>query len=354
MRQSIAGQEKFHGAIISHAGHDDTRVFREAERLGKELEQLGDAFLRGRTPAKTAILLDWNNWWALELASGPTKDMDYLKTVSLYYKPLHDRNIPVDFVNPGADTDYSRYALVIAPMLYMTKPGVTERLTDYVRAGGTLIATVMTGLADENDRCVFGEYPGRFRDVLGIWVEETDALRPEESNRMRLGNGISLPQSSYECSFLCDLLHTRTAKALAFYEKDFYAGMPCVTRNNYGMGCAYYIGTQPENAFLTDLLDAVCSKVGISAAYAAEPGLEITERIGERGECVFVLNHTEGPKEADFGKSTLTNLLTDETISGRKAIPGRDVCILKKDHLIDIPENKDLKGGSLSCPHRSN
>lgn len=49
MRQSIAGQEKFHGAIISHAGHENTRVFRECEALGYELETIGDAFLTART-----------------------------------------------------------------------------------------------------------------------------------------------------------------------------------------------------------------------------------------------------------------------------------------------------------------
>jgi beta-galactosidase len=224
MRQSIAGQEKFHGAIISHAGHENTRVFRESEVLGHELEKLGDVFLQGRSPAKVAILMDWNNWWALELTSGPNKDMDYLNTLSRYYKPFHDRNIPVDIVNPAADTDYSGYDLVVAPMLYMTKEGVGEKLTEYVREGGTLVTTVMSGLVDENDRCIFGEYPGKLRDVLGIWVEEVDALKPEERNHIVMDGAIALPRESYECSFLCDLLHPLD-KLLSFHGiQRFYPG----------------------------------------------------------------------------------------------------------------------------------
>ena len=43
MRQSIAGQEKFHGAVITHAGHNNTRVFRETAALGAELEKIGVA-----------------------------------------------------------------------------------------------------------------------------------------------------------------------------------------------------------------------------------------------------------------------------------------------------------------------
>ena len=41
LRQSIAGQEMFHGAVITHAGHGNTRVFRECAQIGKELKQIG-------------------------------------------------------------------------------------------------------------------------------------------------------------------------------------------------------------------------------------------------------------------------------------------------------------------------
>ena len=331
MRQSVAGQEKFHGAIISHAGHENTRVFREAEALGHELEQLGSVFLQGRTPARAAMLMDWNNWWALELASGPSKDMDYLKTLSRYYKPFHDRNIPVDFVNPAADTDYSAYSLVVAPMLYMTKPGVAEQLTEYVRGGGTLVATVMSGLADENDRCVFGEYPGKLRDVLGIWVEETDALRPEESNRMFMDNSAMFPRQEYTCTFLCDLLHARTAETLAVYGSDFYAGMPCVTRNAFGQGTAYYIGTQPEDAFLGDLLDRICRDTGLKGLFHADTGVEITRRVTPEHTVIFVLNHHASEACVDFGRAQLTDLLSHQSVTGSVHIPGRDVMILSLD-----------------------
>ena len=331
MRQSIAGQEKFHGAIISHAGHENTRVFREAEKLGHELEALGGAFLRGRTPAKAALLMDWNNWWALELASGPSKDMDYLRTLARYYKPFHDRNIPVDFLNPAGDTDYSGYSLVVAPMLYMTKPGVAERLTEYVKAGGTLVATVMSGIADENDRCVFGEYPGKLKDALGVWVEETDALRPEESNRMVMEESAAFPEKSYSCSFLCDLMHARTAQPLAVYGDDFYAGMPCVTKNRFGKGAAYYIGTQPEDRFLADLLQAICKETGLKGLFTASAGVEITRRVNERGTVIFVLNHNPGEAWADFGAAKLTDLLTGKRLTGKQAIAGRDALILRLD-----------------------
>lgn len=329
MRQSIAGQEKFHGAIISHSGREDTRVFRESAELGMELDRIGDAFLEGRTPAKAGILFDWNNWWALELSSGPSKDMDYLKTVSLYYETFFRKNIAVDFL--PYDADLKGYSLIVAPMLYMAKDGVAERIDRFVREGGTLVTTVMSGLADENDRCVFGAYPGKLKDMLGIWVEETDALRPYEKNSMKMEDGVGLSKTEYECGFLCDIIHPEGgAEVLARYGTDFYAGVPCATVNHFGEGRAYYIGTQPEQAFLEELVDKICADCGLNPLYASAQGVEITLRVSDRAEVVFAINHNKEEAWIDFGQEELINLLNGESLTGRVSIAVGDVIVAKR------------------------
>lgn len=329
MRQSIAGQEKFHGAIISHSGREDTRVFRESAALGAELDRIGDAFLEGRTPAKAAILFDWNNWWALELSSGPSKDMDYLKTVSLYYETLFRQNIAVDFL--PYDAELTDYRLVIAPMLYMTKEGVAERLERFVREGGTLVTTVMSGLVDENDRCVFGSYPGKLKDTLGIWVEETDALRPYEKNSMKTEEAAGMSKEEYDCGFLCDIIHPEGgAQVLARYGADFYAGVPCLTVNDFGEGKAYYIGTQPEQAFLEEFVRNICAVSGLKPLYEAKEGVEMTLRVSEKAEVVFVINHNREEAWVDFGQEELTNLLNGESLTGKIKISAGDVIVAKR------------------------
>ena len=327
MRQSVAGQEKFHGAVIGRSGKGDTRIFREIAQMGKEFNRLGDRFLRAETHAKAAILFDWNNWWALELASGPSRDMDYLKTVSLYYHAFHRHNIDVDIVSPSADL--SGYFLVTIPELYMLRPGIADRLLQFVREGGTLVGTVMTGIADENDRCLFGEYPGPLREAFGIRVEETDALRPEENNVLTCAEGAEIGSGkTYRCGFLCDLLHLEGAKPLAFYGKDFYAGMPAVTEHYYGKGKAYYIGTQPDEEFLSDFYENLFADCGLSPVFSAEEGIEIRERDGEKGRTVFVLNDTEEPRRVDLGSCHWRNLLNDEILTGAQELPGREVLVL--------------------------
>ncbi len=98
MRQSLAGQEKFHGAVINHGGRSDTRIFQEFSALGEELESLKDKIVGSRVAAKVALIFDWENWWALELTSGPSKDLRYLEQVAHYYKAFHTLGISVDIL----------------------------------------------------------------------------------------------------------------------------------------------------------------------------------------------------------------------------------------------------------------
>ncbi|MQA26688.1 MAG: beta-galactosidase, partial [Micromonosporaceae bacterium] len=61
-RASAAGAEKFHSAMLPHAG-TRARVWREVVRLGADLRRLAD--IKGSTvDAEVAILLDWSSLWA--------------------------------------------------------------------------------------------------------------------------------------------------------------------------------------------------------------------------------------------------------------------------------------------------
>lgn len=332
LRQSIAGQEMFHGAVISHAGHENTRTFRECARIGKELEKIGDSFLGGRTPSKVGIIFDWDNWWVLEYAAVNhtlNKAFNYLKKISRYYKALFDENIPVDILSMEAD--FSKYKVIYAPYLYMMKGDIAKRLEDFVRDGGTLITTTLAGLVDENNRAIYGEYPGLLRDLLGIWVEEIDPLTPDEKNRILIGENF-LPREGYDCAFQCDIIHPRGAKVLGTYESDFYAGMPTITVNEFGKGKAYYFGTEPDSQFLTDFVKYICKENAITAPYPVSKNVEITRRVNEKNDVVFVLNYDkEQAGTVELGEDVFTDLITGKEVTGNTEIPPYDVLVLRRD-----------------------
>lgn len=321
MRRSIGACEKYHGALIDHAGHENTRVFREAQALGAELEKLQDQLLGAREDAKVAIVFDWDNWWASEYSAGPSCLLKYHDEIMNYYSALHAKNIATDIVS--VEDDLSKYKIVIAPLLYMTKEGYDEKIRTYVREGGCFVTTFFSGYVDEHDLVILGGYPGRLRDILGIWVEESDAL-PEQKE-----NEISYGEKRYPATLLCDLLHTKGAEVLAEYEKDFYAKMPAVTRNQYGNGKAYYVATRSNAAFYEEFLGALCKEQGVSPMLVTPKGVEAVLRENEKGQFLFLLNHAKTEQTVDLD-TVYTDLLADNEQKGQISIPAKDVRILRR------------------------
>jgi beta-galactosidase len=328
LRQSRGSCEKYHGAVISHAGHENVRVFREVAELGGELERLGEAVLDGRIAAEVAILFDWENWWAVEFSSGPSVDLKYVPQVLKYYRALWKRNTPVDVVGPQADLD--RYKLVIAPLAYLLRAGFAARVERFVRGGGTFVTTFFSGMVDENDLVVMGGYPAELRKVLGLWVEEYDAPKPDQRNEMALQQSVGDLKGSYQCGLLCAIMHLEGAQAIAAYGRDFYAGQPALTRNQFGKGTAWYIGSDPEPALVEGLLAHLCAERGIKPALVAPPGVEVTQRRKGDQVLTFLLNNNEEAVTVDFGDQAGREVLTGKALSGRAEIPGRGVWIVRR------------------------
>ncbi|MEK4258175.1 beta-galactosidase [Paenibacillus sp. FSL L8-0499] len=326
LRRSIGACEKYHGAVIEHVGHEHTRVFRECAELGKELEQLGDQLLDARSAAKVGIIYDWENRWALDLSSGPSVALDYVNEVHKYYDALYQQNIEADMI--GVEENLSKYEIVIAPVMYMVKPGFAEKVEAFVKAGGTFITTYFSGIVNENDLVTVGGYPGELRKVLGIWAEEIDALLPGMSNELVLDKTWGGLSGSYKCDLLCDLIHAEGAEVLAEYGSDFYKGMPALTVNKFGEGKAYYVATSPEAGFLQGFLANLCAEKNIQPLVAAPEGIESVQRVKDGVFYLFLLNHTAGDLSADIGAAERTDLLTGNVISGSAVVPGRGVLIL--------------------------
>ncbi len=323
MRRSIGACEKYHGAVIDHVGNENTRVFREIAKLGEELKQLGSKTLGSTMDSKVAVVVDWDNWWALEYSAGPSCDLKYLDEVFGYYRALEEQNYSVDLI--GVNDDLSKYEVVIAPILYMTKGSYDETVREYVKNGGTFITTFFSGIVDEHDLVITGGYPGHLRDILGIWVEEIDALPAGTTN------AFTYEGKEYEAKLLCDIMHLEGAKALATYEKDFYANTPVLTVNEYGKGKAYYVGTRSSEDFYQTFLKERLEEKGVRPVLEVEgAGIEATERIKGDKRYLFVLNHNDTEGTFVMPK-TKVDLLTGRTYTKGEVvtIPSKEVMILE-------------------------
>jgi beta-galactosidase len=328
LKRSRGACEKYHGAFIEHAGHENTRVFREVAALGRELAGLGDTLLDSRIESRIAVLFDWENWWAVEMSSGPSVALKYVQQVGAWHEAFWSQNYSVDVV--GEDQDLSRYAVVVAPVLYMLKPGVASRLAAFVERGGTFVTTFFSGIVDQNDLVTLGGYPGELRKLLGLWVEEIDALLPGQKNSIVMKKGLGTLSGSFECGMLCDLLHAEGADVLAEYGADFYSGMPCLTRNRVGTGSAWYVATAPESRFLHALAAHLAAENGIESVMRAPPGVEATRRRKGGESFLFVLNHNDTAVRIDFGSRPLTDLLRGGGVSGTVELLAKGVLVLRE------------------------
>lgn len=323
LRRSVGGCEKFHGAVIAHVGTENTRVFREVKQLGEELEQLSPLLPGAANSAEVGIIFDWDNYWAFEYTSGPNVDLLYVDQIHQYYKYFYDRNIAVNMI--PVDADFSRYKVIVAPVLYMIKPGMKEALEAFVANGGVLITTYMSGIVGETDNVYLGGYPGPLRALAGIWAEEIDALAPEQTNTVRFTDG-----TTAKCRIVCDLIHTEGAESLASYASDFYEGMPAVTRNAYGSGITYYLATDMDETGIAKVLDRAMTDGNVTAVIAEPTPLEITKRTTEAATYYFVMNFRDeaAPLPASLGGKL--DLLTGKQTEAGELMNKFDVKIIQE------------------------
>lgn len=329
MRQSPAGTEMYHGAVIDHSGRNDTRNFKECKALGEELKRVGDLTLGGRTRASVAIIFDWESWWALEEASGINEYLTYPDEVMNYYRAFYEMNIPVDIV--GYDDPIGGYAIVVAPLMYMIRDGIDDRLRDYVKNGGTLLTTLLTGHVTKDCRAILGGFPGGIKDLAGVWNEEIDMLYPDECNYF-IYEG-----RRYEARLTCSVLRLEGATSLCNYEEDYYAGSPVMTRHGYGSGMVYYVGTTSEPDFYRHLVKNIClnscikdsTDSDVLAQSANRPStLEITCRENKKGKLLYVMNHTKDQETICFTEDC------KDILSGRLYRMGEKIQVGPKDVLV--------------------
>ncbi len=299
-RKGRGGSEKFHGAVVDHEGTEGTRVFREVADVGSRLAGM-DAIVGTSTPAEVAVVFDWPNRWALADAKGLLQaKTGYVDTVIDHYAAFWKQGVPVDVIDSSliAMPGYlDKYRLLVAPMLYMLRPGVADAVSAFVERGGTFVATYVTGYVDESDLTILGGFPGPLRATLGVWCEEVDALYDGERN------AISWEGKSYPAFGLCELVHAEGARVLGTYGADFYAGTPALTVNSRGKGRAYFIAARTGADFLDAFYRTVVSEAGVKRVLDADLPAGVTAQVRSDGQTdyVFVLNFNPTEARVDLG-----------------------------------------------------
>ncbi len=281
-RASRAGAEKFHSAMVPHAG-TDSRLWRDVVDLGADLAALAEVAGSRTAPAPVAIVFDWPSWWAAELDSHPSVDVAPLASARRWHEQCWSRSVGVDVV--GVTDPLQSYEVVVVPVQYLLDAASADRLADYVRDGGTLVTTYFSGIVDEHDRIHPGGYPGALRDLLGVRIEEFHPLPADDS----------VPLTDFGSGTVWSEFGRATgAEVLASYATGDCSGRPAVTRHRVGSGTAWYVGTELSDSGLTQLAGAVFGEAGVEPVVAGLPaGVEALRRVGGSASYLFCINHTD-------------------------------------------------------------
>ncbi|AEE47427.1 beta-galactosidase [Cellulomonas fimi] len=309
-RQSAAGAEKYHSAMLPHAG-TDTDVWRATVELGDALRAIGE--VRGsRVESEVALVWDYPAWWGVELDSHPSVDVTYQDRMLAHYRALWERHVPVDVVPPSADL--SRYRLVVVPTLYLVSDEDAANVAGAARAGATVLVTYFSGIVDEDDRVRLGGYPGAFRDLLGVRTEEFWALQEGETVTLDDGSVADVWSEKVHVAPGTEVVRT-------FADGDL-AGLPAVTRRAVGDGAAWYLATRLDGAALGALTERLLVEAGVSPVLDGVPaGVEVARRRAADGRSwLFVLNHTEAPVDLPPGDVLAGRVADGRVLGGGYAV----------------------------------
>lgn len=300
-RQSKAGAEKFHSAMVPHAG-EDSAVFRDVCELGADLNTLADNGLLGTKLAKSkvAVVFDYESEWASEHTATPTQKVHHVDEPLQWFRALADHGVTADVVPVSSNWD--EYEVAVLPSVYILSEETTRRVRDYVANGGRLIVTYYTGLSDEKDHVWLGGYPGSIRDVVGVRVEEFMPMGddfPGVPSRLSLSNGAVARD-------IADVIGSvdGSATVLETFRDDPWTGMdgaPAIVTNTFGEGRSVYVGARLGRDGIAKSLPEIFESLGMAETGENDSRVLRVEREGSDGSrFVFSFNRTHEAVQIPF------------------------------------------------------
>jgi beta-galactosidase len=322
-RASRSGAEKFHSAMLSHAG-TASPVWAEVAALGQELARIS-SFEGAGVEARVAVIFSWPNWWALEAPSKPANDLRMDEQLGWMYRPLFDNAVTVDFCRP--DEPLGRYQAVLVPSLYLLSEEEGANLVSYVEQGGTAVISFWSGIVDQNDSVYLGPYGGPLRPLIGCDVLEVAPLPAGQPVELEWEDG-----EKTRATFWTDIAVERdgegAGRVIARIADGPWAGRPAVVETSHGQGRAYYLAARLDEAGLARVYARVAALAPEQQLRAAIPGVERVVRAGDGQRYEFLINHSAEDKHVEVVPGGL-DLLTGHHRETKLTLPPMGVAIVQ-------------------------
>lgn len=317
-RQNWFGTEQLTIGILNWDSYAGER-YQVVSQLGHELPKITNLLEGSRVASDAAILLSPDSRWSFRVQQHTSK-FSYDALVLDYYRALRQLGTNVDIVFP--QQDFSRYKLIVAPALLIVDQPLSAKLDAFVKNGGTLVLTFLSGYKDQNNWDTQTTLPGLLKPMVGAAIRDFDP-QIEQTQEIKMTDG-----TRYPAEIWYDILTPESAETLATYSNRYYAGKAAITKNHYGKGTAYYVGTKTSSEeFYQKIMGLALRDAGIKPGEAVPYGVQVATREKDGKKIYFVLNYEDKTKTVAMGRE-LVNAFTGNEEPANVEIGPYDVRVL--------------------------
>lgn len=279
-RGATKGAEQFCYGILD-ADNQRRRRFYEVQSFFREVKPW-KKLLDSPVKSSVAILYDYDSLAAFRIQQQSVL-LNCEKAMQRLHKVFFEASQMVDVI--PAQADFSQYKLVVVPNMLVTDAELIKRLQTFVESGGCAVVTYRTAVKDRNNNLVFGKtIPVDCEELLGLYIEETESVQEydEISLCSEAGTGTA--------GIFRDMITPTTAQIMYQYNDTFYSQYAAITKNQCGKGTAFYLGTDPDENILRQVLTQAMNQAGITPAWLPEE-VECVTREWENKTVQILINH---------------------------------------------------------------
>lgn len=291
-------------------GHDleENETYREACLIGEEWKKFGKYLCHLKKENRVAVVTDNVSLDALQWYPAD-RNLSYNDIVRWIYDSLYELNIECDIVDVNALVP-ERYRMIVTPALYSVSEETVRALDEFVRQGGVLVSTFKSFVADRNLSIYPDKKPHGLSECFGMMYQQfTDPGR--------------ITVEGKKARYFAELLKTQGAETLAAYEHEYWGNYSAVTKNRYGEGCAYYVGTYLEKEQIKRYLLMAAADAGIEIPEQRWPVIIKSGTAGGR-KLHYILHYSGECRDVDCPCERAAELFSGKIYRKGDRIPLKD------------------------------
>lgn len=319
------GAEQLNYAIVDIDGIPRRRFY-EVQAAVRDLKKLSPILKNSHFVNEVAVCFDYESLWALKIKP-IARDFNYVDFCGEIYHRLVRLGVGVDVISFGRDLE--QYKVVIVPAPMVMSDDAKRRLKHYVYSGGVLLSTFLAGVKDPDNLGIAESLPCGLTDLFGIRVGEVEPVVERTAATIALDTGAGTVRGGNK--YWAETLEPNGAELIGTYADTFREGLGVISRNSYGSGTAYYLGTGLAPELLAELLKLALQDGSVSRVpFAVPEGVEVLARKYDQRNLYCVFNFRTESTAVELGQNFF-DVLQGSPVGERVVLPPKGYLFLLEE-----------------------